>query len=177
MRKLVEMHGGTVWAESRGLGQGSTFSVRLPLAAQEQVENATIVARPLPVPVPFRILVVDDNHDAAESLAMLLQLSNHETVTAYNGPQAVDVARRLRPRAVFLDIGLPGMSGYQVARTLRGDPIRHDPGRADGRGGDRQQEARAGRLRLPPHLTGGAGPGAGTAGTHGASPERCGPAR
>jgi len=122
VRKLVEMHGGTVWAESRGLGQGSTFSVRLPLAAQEQVENATVAARPLPVPVPFRILVVDDNHDAAESLAMLLQLSNHETVTAYNGPQAVDVARRLRPRAVFLDIGLPGMNGYEVARTLREDP-------------------------------------------------------
>ena len=68
------------------------------------------------------ILVVDDNTDAADSLAMLLQLSDHETVTAYSGPEALEVARRIRPHAVFLDIGLPGMNGYEVAKALRADP-------------------------------------------------------
>jgi CheY-like chemotaxis protein len=69
-----------------------------------------------------KILVVDDNADAAESLAMLLQLSEHETVTAFSGPEAVETARRVRPRAIFLDIGLPGMNGYEVAKVLRADP-------------------------------------------------------
>ena len=68
------------------------------------------------------ILVVDDNADAADSLAMVLQLAEHDTVTAYSGPEAIETARRLRPRAVFLDIGLPGMNGYEVAKVLRADP-------------------------------------------------------
>ena len=70
----------------------------------------------------LRILVVDDNADAADSLAMLLQLEEHETVTAYSGPEAIETARRIKPHAVFLDIGLPGMSGYDVARQLRSRP-------------------------------------------------------
>jgi CheY-like chemotaxis protein len=70
----------------------------------------------------LRILVVDDNADAADSLAMLLQLAEHETVTAYSGPEAIEAARREKPNAVFLDIGLPGMSGYDVARAMRADP-------------------------------------------------------
>jgi CheY-like chemotaxis protein len=70
----------------------------------------------------FKILVVDDNADAAESLAMLLQLAEHETVTAFSGPEAIETARRIKPRAVFLDIGLPGMNGYEVAKVLRADP-------------------------------------------------------
>ena len=70
----------------------------------------------------LRILVVDDNADAADSLAMLLQLAEHETVTAYSGPEAIEVARRVKPHAVFLDIGLPGMNGYEVAKVLRADP-------------------------------------------------------
>lgn len=70
----------------------------------------------------FRILVVDDNADAADSLAMLLQLAEHETVTAYSGPEAIEVARRVKPHAAFLDIGLPGMNGYELARQLRSDP-------------------------------------------------------
>ena len=122
-RAMVERHGGEVWAESPGLGQGSTFTVRLPLAcAQEQQPGEAAAARPAPAPSSFRILVVDDNQDAAESLAMLLQLSNHDAATAYSGPQALAEARRLRPRAVFLDIGLPGMSGYEVAKAMRDDP-------------------------------------------------------
>lgn len=68
------------------------------------------------------ILIVDDNADAADSLAMLLQLSEHETVTAYSGPEALEVARRVRPDAVFLDIGLPGMDGYEVAKAMRAEP-------------------------------------------------------
>src|SRR5438105_15221628 len=68
------------------------------------------------------ILVVDDNADAADSLAMLLQLAEHDTVTAYSGPDALETARRVKPHAVFLDIGLPGMSGYEVAKALRLEP-------------------------------------------------------
>jgi CheY-like chemotaxis protein len=70
----------------------------------------------------YKILVVDDNADAAESLAMLLQLAEHETVTAFSGPEAIETARREKPKAVFLDIGLPGMNGYEVARAMRADP-------------------------------------------------------
>ncbi|MBC5784410.1 response regulator [Ramlibacter sp. USB13] len=122
VKKLVEMHGGDVWAESPGLVQGSTFTVRLPLAHAEVQPQEGAATAPVAAAAAFRILVVDDNHDAAESLAMLLQLSNHETMTAYSGPQAIDVARRTRPRAVFLDIGLPGMNGYEVAKAMREDP-------------------------------------------------------
>lgn len=122
VKKLVEMHGGAVWAESAGPGRGSSFRVRLPLASAAGTALPVADARPGAAVAGFRILVVDDNRDAAESLAMLLQLGNHETVTAYSGPQAVEVARRMRPRAVFLDIGLPGMDGYDVAKVLREDP-------------------------------------------------------
>ena len=122
VRKLVDMHGGQVWAESAGPGHGSTFCLRLPLAGDVRAGRDPRPAQSLPIVNPFRILVVDDNRDAAESLAMLLQLSNHETVTAYTGRQAVDVARRVLPRAAFLDIGLPGMNGYDVARAFREDP-------------------------------------------------------
>lgn len=122
VRKLVEMHGGQVWAESAGLGKGSTFHLRLPLAAEQRVAGAAPAVQEAPAARGFRILVVDDNRDAAESLAMLLQLGNHEAITAYSGPQALEVARRVKPKAVFLDIGLPGMDGYEVAKALRADP-------------------------------------------------------
>lgn len=122
-KKLVDLHGGTIRAESAGLGTGSTFEVRLPLAA-------TVAAAPV-APAPAvqdvakptkRILVVDDNVDGAETLSMLLELGGHELAVAHSGPDALDAVNRFAPEIVFLDIGLPGMDGYEVARHLRADP-------------------------------------------------------
>jgi CheY-like chemotaxis protein len=121
VRRLVELHGGTVEAHSDGVNRGSEFVVRLPAAA---VEPATMVnggpaavARP-----PLRVLVVDDNVDAAESLAAVLRTAGHTVRTAHNGPAAIGAAAGMRPDAVLLDIGLPGMDGYEVARAVRRGP-------------------------------------------------------
>ena len=120
VRRLVEMHGGTVNAESAGAGSGSTFTVRLPLAQtskkQPQVPGGP---GPLPGPTPLRVLVVDDNVDGAEALAMFLELNGHLTRLAHNGSQALLAAAEFEPHLVFLDIGLPEMNGYDVARNLR----------------------------------------------------------
>jgi len=124
VRRLVEMHGGTVAAVSGGLGAGATFIVRLPLATTDMQESPTHVSTaPVPSPrgTPHRILVVDDNADAADTLTILLKLGQHETRTVYSGPDAVQAASEFRPEIVFLDIGLPGMNGYEVAQRLRGE--------------------------------------------------------
>jgi len=120
VRRLVELHGGTVAAASPGPGRGSEFVVRLPLASGVGTEPTRAVASP-PAgrPAPRRVLVVDDNVDAADSLAMLLRLTGHTVWTAYGGPSALEAAERHRPEVVLLDIGLPGMDGYEVARRLR----------------------------------------------------------
>lgn len=128
VKKLVEMHGGTVSAYSDGLGQGSEFVVRLPLAAvrapqapshrgaQAQDTRALQQAR-------LRILVVDDNKDSAETLTLALGVRGHEVRTAYDGYQAVEMAKDFIPDVVLLDIGLPGISGYEVARRIRKQPM------------------------------------------------------
>jgi PAS domain S-box-containing protein len=118
VRRLVEMHGGTVEARSQGLGKGSEFIVHLPLHSTEPREAAP---RPLPprpncLPRSCRVLVVDDNVDSAESLAMLATGWGHAVEA---GPAALEAARRQQPDLVLLDIGLPGMDGYEVARQLR----------------------------------------------------------
>jgi PAS domain S-box-containing protein len=124
VRDLVNMHGGSVTAESPGLGQGSTFKVRLPLAMPVQaVESVGGVRREAREDVGARsILVVDDNVDAAEMLAAMLELRGHGTRVAHDGPDALLIAREVHPDLIFLDIGLPGMDGYEVARRLRADP-------------------------------------------------------
>ena len=118
------MHGGTVRAESPGLGLGSTFTVRLPTAAaptsqphQPPPTHAATETR------QRRILVVDDNVDAAESLASLLRLSGHTVRTSHDGNDALVVARAFEPDAGFIDLGLPGMDGQALARTLRSDVL------------------------------------------------------
>jgi PAS domain S-box-containing protein len=117
-RRLVEMHNGTLIARSEGLGRGSHFLVTLPLA-----QSAARVAegnRPAPPPTrPVRALIVDDNIDAAVCLGMLLDLGGHATRIAHNGPDALKMTSDFKPQVIFLDIGMPEMNGYEVARALR----------------------------------------------------------
>ncbi|MGC3971180.1 MAG: response regulator [Pirellulales bacterium] len=124
VKNLVEMHGGSVVARSQGLGQGSEFEVRLPLESRtakagksrtsQDDETLTVAGR--------RILVVDDNRDAARSLARLLEIAGHEVATAHNGHSAIAAVGDHKPEMVLLDIGLPDVNGYEVATRLRSDP-------------------------------------------------------
>jgi PAS domain S-box-containing protein len=119
VKALVEMHGGTVEARSAGLGRGSEFEVRLPtLAASSTTVEQAAEGEP-PATVGHRILIVDDNYDGAESLAMLLEEVGHETYTAHDGIAALEMTERIRPDAVLLDIGLPKLNGYEVCKRLR----------------------------------------------------------
>jgi PAS domain S-box-containing protein len=124
VRRLVELHGGTVSARSDGLGCGAEFTVTIPLrpgAAARPPGPA-----PAAAPGPRRVLVVDDNVDAAVTLCDLLELSGHEVAIAHDGAEALVRARAFAPDAVLCDIGLPGMDGYAVARALRADPTLGD---------------------------------------------------
>jgi two-component system, sensor histidine kinase len=116
-RQLIELHGGTIEATSRGLGHGSEFIVRLPMEASPRPQEP--VQEPVRASHPRRILVVDDNQDAAESLTLLLRAAGHDASLAMDGPAALRLAQDLRPEVVFLDIGMPRMNGYEVARRLR----------------------------------------------------------
>jgi PAS domain S-box-containing protein len=119
VRRLVQMHGGAVEARSAGPGQGSEFTVRLPLCpAPEGRADGAGAAAP-PAGRPRKVLIVDDNVDAAQGLALLLRLRGHRVLLAHDGAAAVEVARAQRPDVVVLDIGLPKLDGYAVARELR----------------------------------------------------------
>ena len=122
VRNLVEMHGGAVEAHSEGSGTGSEFVVRLPLAKREEITGRgaeTAEAAPGAPASARRVLVVDDNIDAAESLGRLLRLMGNQVRTAHDGPSALETAASFIPDVVLLDIGLPGMDGHEVARRLR----------------------------------------------------------
>jgi CheY-like chemotaxis protein len=120
VKSLVELHGGSVEAHSEGFGGGSEFVVRLPVLAdvrpaeERGAQSATATALPA-----RRVLVVDDNRDAADSLGVLLRLLGAEVHVAHSGPEALEQARLHRPAVVLLDLGMPGMDGYQVARRIR----------------------------------------------------------
>jgi len=121
-RGLVEMHGGVVVAESAGIGKGSTFTVRLPASvivrAPDPAEREA-PRRPLAAGGARRILVVEDNVDSAESLMLLLRSFGHDVSVVNDGREAVGAAMRMRPDVILLDIGLPGMDGFHVAKALR----------------------------------------------------------
>lgn len=118
-RSLVEMHGGQVNAQSAGVGTGATFVVRLPLAKDTPpVRLETPIAAPVPASA-VRVLIAEDNTDAADTLALLLRGTGYTVQVARSGPEALALASEFRPQVVLLDIGLPGMDGFQVAARLR----------------------------------------------------------
>jgi PAS domain S-box-containing protein len=122
VRRLTELHGGSVQAVSEGPGRGSEFIVRLPLARGPA--PVALPAAPAPAPAPAarrRVLVVDDNLDSAATLTRLLQALDHEVRVAHDGGEGMQLARDAVPDVILLDIGLPGLDGYEVARRLRGD--------------------------------------------------------
>jgi CheY-like chemotaxis protein len=121
-RKLVEMHGGRLTAHSEGVGKGSTFVVHLPLSARTEQDVTTGTHPTSEVAtgsVTQRVLVVDDNRDAADSLGTLLQLQGAEVRVVYDGHAALGVLREFRPTVIFLDLGMPGLDGFEVARRIR----------------------------------------------------------
>jgi PAS domain S-box-containing protein len=122
VKSLVAMHGGEVWAQSEGLGKGSEFVIRLPCLRSSPAVPVPHPAEPKSAESLLRILVVDDNRDAAQSLSMLLTSEGHTVWLAYDGYEALEVALVEQPQVVLLDIGLPGMDGYAVARALRQHP-------------------------------------------------------
>ncbi len=127
VKRLVEMHGGSVQAISEGLSKGSEFVIRLPLAASQCSSYiAKSKSRSLGILQPRRVLVVDDNHDAAESMGMLVKMLGADTHVVYNGRDALEALRTYQPAVVLLDIGMPGMDGYEVARRIREQPDYQD---------------------------------------------------
>jgi two-component system CheB/CheR fusion protein len=128
VQRLITLHGGAVQAHSEGPGRGSEFVVRLPIREEPAiVREATPASRrpadPVSSPGPARrILIVDDNRDAAQALCILLEADGHEVRVASDGASGLDMARAYRPEVVLLDIGLPKMDGYEIAKRIRSDP-------------------------------------------------------
>ena len=155
VRGLVALHGGTVEARSEGAGRGSEFTVHLPLGAPGAGTCAADDATAVPAAAqPLRILVVDDSRDAADICAMLLELSGHRVQTAYSGHRALEVAEAFQPQVLLLDIGLPDMDGYQLARSIRSAPWGHSACLVAVTGwGQEQDRRRASEVGFDHHLT------------------------
>ena len=147
-RSLIEMHAGTIVAESAGEGRGSIFTVRLPLVPVLSTTERVDEHRAAGDVSKRQILVVDDNRDAAESLAELLGALGHNVRIAYDGPTALDLVANYQPDLVFLDIGMPQMNGYEVARRLRATELQRQPVLVAltgyGQEGDRKKSREAG---------------------------------
>jgi two-component system CheB/CheR fusion protein len=125
VKGLVTLHGGTVEAASAGPGRGSTFTIRLPgayaVSSQAQAQQPAPGARPA-ASRGCKVLIADDNRDSAESLALVMRMWGYEVYLAHSGTAALEIGARERPEAFILDIGMPGMSGYDVARSIRAQP-------------------------------------------------------
>jgi signal transduction histidine kinase/CheY-like chemotaxis protein len=127
VKRITEMHDGEVTASSEGVGMGAAFSVRLPLAGVQASEAVPAPARSIGKTFSGRrIVIIDDNHDANQTLAMMLEIAGHEVASALDGPSGLQVIQSFRPDVVVLDIGLPQIDGYEVARRLRADNATKD---------------------------------------------------
>jgi CheY-like chemotaxis protein len=118
-KKLVELHGGSIEAQSEGPGMGSSFVVRLPIVLQLVNAQSASEDRSADLQSDRRVLVADDNEDSAQSLAMMLKMMGSETKTAHDGVEALEVGAAFEPHLVLLDIGMPRMNGYDTARRMR----------------------------------------------------------
>ncbi|MFJ4292614.1 PAS domain S-box protein [Cupriavidus sp. NPDC089707] len=153
-RALAELHGGTIAAASAGPNMGSTFTLRLPLPVAHEAAtmhppvHAAAGGHANAVLQAQRILLVDDNRDAADSLAMLLEMCGHDVTIAYDGAEALHVAPRCRPHVALIDLAMPGMDGFELVRAMRGvagtEQTRYVALTGFGQPADRQQSARAG---------------------------------
>jgi signal transduction histidine kinase/DNA-binding response OmpR family regulator len=124
VKRLVEMHGGRVEAHSDGIGKGSRVSVRLPIVVEASL-GVWAEEPPPPRPAPkasLRILVVDDNHDSASTLAMMLQIVGHQVRTGGDGAEGIELAEKFRPDVILLDLGMPKLNGYETCEAIRGKP-------------------------------------------------------
>jgi len=119
VKRLVEMHGGKIEARSEGPGRGAEFVMRLPVAVEESSPPQAEREEPATPKSKLHILIVDDNRDGADSLAMMLRIIGHDIVTAYDGQEGVEAAERHQPDVVLLDIGLPKLNGYEACRRIR----------------------------------------------------------
>jgi CheY-like chemotaxis protein len=148
-KQLIEAQGGSVSGESEGPGHGATFTLRIPVA--KPVESA---ASPITsLDSAHRILIVDDNRDAADAMAMLLQLDGHDVQTAYSAEAALECLVGFIPSVALLDIGLPAMNGYELARTIRGMAIPQPTLIALSGYGQKEDKARATEAGFDAHLT------------------------
>jgi CheY-like chemotaxis protein len=121
-RRLVEMHEGRIVISSAGTGQGTEVEIHLPITTVPGATAVYVEQRPVAPAAKLRVLIVEDNRDAAEMLKLAVDLLGHVTMVAHDGAAALAAAARFSPDVIFLDIGLPVMDGYTVARTLRGMP-------------------------------------------------------
>jgi signal transduction histidine kinase len=126
VKRLVELHGGTIEARSAGLGQGSEFIVRLPALANVSIPETALAPPTTEAGSRRRIFIADDNRDAANSLAMLLRIAGHEVEVAYDGLEAIKKVEAFKPDLILLDIGMPGMNGHDVCRFIRQQPWGRD---------------------------------------------------
>ena len=127
VKRLVEMHEGEVTAGANPAGRGSEFRVTLPLLAAPKTVEASTYASNISstANASLRVLVVDDNKDSAETLSMLLQILGNDVSSAFDGEQALEMVKELKPDVVLLDIGLPKLNGYEVAKLIRLEPWGH----------------------------------------------------
>jgi CheY-like chemotaxis protein len=152
VQRLVRLHGGTVEAHSAGLDRGSEFIVRLPVLHEAPVSEAAIPERLCAT--PRKVLVIDDNSDAANALRMLLENDGHNVRVAHDGVSGLALAREYRPEYLLLDIGLPRLNGYDIAASVRGDPeLKHTTLVAITGYGQVHDRARTAAVGFDHHLT------------------------